>query len=263
MTDLQQEQILPRQEQIVRFVGDEGSVSITDLAQRLNVTEQTIRRDIRRLEDLGLVARYHGGAATPQHRPNLINKALSERELINVNEKEAIARAVADLIEEGSTVFITIGTTVEKIADALAASKKQLRVITDSLRVAARLYQTEGVEVLIPSGALRASNGGIEGPKTINDLAEFRADYVVTSIGAIEEDGSLLDFNLTEVMAARCMIKNAKKFILASDNSKFTAAASVRLGHLRDVDHFVTDVRPCSSVMQIIDEFDVDLVIAK
>ncbi len=257
----QQEQILPRQEKIIELVSTEGSIAIVDLAQRLGVTEQTIRRDIRKLEELSLVARYHGGVSKPLHGlPHLTNKALSERELIYVEQKEAIAAAAASLIEEGSTIFITIGSTVEKIAEALR-HKKNIRVITDSIRVAARLYENKDIEVLLPSGTIRSANGGIEGPKTIADLSEFRADYVITSIGAVEEDGSLLDFNLTEVMAARCMIKNSRRFILACDHSKFSAAASVRLGHISSADVLITDAPPPQSVQELLLKHDVSLLV--
>ena len=163
------------------------------------------------------------------------------------------------IIPEGSTVFITIGTTVEKIASVLV-EKSALRVITDSLRVASILYRNPNIEVIVPAGSIRHTNGGIEGPKAIADLGEFRADFAITSIGAIDQDGTLLDFNLSEVIAAKTMISNAKQLIIACDHSKFTAAASIRLGHLKQASYLVTDIRPKEEIMSSVEDNHIVLV---
>ena len=252
---------IPRQEKILEIVNQAGNLSISFLANKLNVTEQTIRRDIRKLEEMNLISRYHGGVIKVQQK-GIVNKDFSERELSFVKEKEAIAKEVADLIPENSTVFITIGTTVEKIA-AVLAYKKNLRVITDSLRVAALLYRYSNIEVLVPSGVIRSSNGGIEGPQAIADLSEFRADFAITSIGAIDIDGTLLDFNLSEVMAAKTMINNAKNLIIACDHSKFTATASVMLGNIKQAQYLVTDSLPREEIVSLLKENNVELIITK
>lgn len=251
---------VPRQELILKKVEEVGNIAITELAAELQVSEQTIRRDIRKLEEMDLLSRYHGGVTRPQHR-QIVNRELSEREQSFVKEKEAIAQAVAGLIPDDATVFITIGTTVEKIAQALA-SKKHLRVITDSLRVAAILYRNPNIEVMIPPGTLRAGNGGIEGPNTIMSLSEFRADYTITSVGAIDSDGTLLDFNLTEVTAAKSMMTNTKNVVIACDHTKFDSVASVRLGHLRQCDYLITDEKPKDEIMQVLEGTKTRLIIA-
>ena len=249
---------VPRHEKILNIVNQKGNLSISSLAKTLNVTEQTIRRDIRKLEEMNLLSRYHGGVIKVQET-ELVNKDFAEREQTYVKEKEAIAKEVVKIIPEGSTVFITIGTTVEKIASVLV-EKSALRVITDSLRVASILYRNPNIEVIVPAGSIRHTNGGIEGPKAIADLGEYRADFAITSIGAIDQDGTLLDFNLSEVIAAKTMISNAKQLIIACDHSKFTAAASIRLGHLKQASYLVTDIRPKEEIMSIVEDNHIVLV---
>ncbi len=251
---------VPRHLKILELLEERGYLSNAELSAQLGVSEQTIRRDIRQLQELNLLSRYHGGANRVV-RTTMVNREFSERETTMVEEKKLIAQAVVDLITDGSTVFITIGTTVEQVAQVLL-HKKNIRVITDSLRVAAILYANPDIEVIIPSGTLRCSNGGIEGTKTITDLASFRADFVVTSVGAIEEDGTLLDFNLTEIAAAQTMMEHGRKLIIAADHTKFDSVASATLGHLKDADFLVTDQDPPSSIQQVIADHGVRLIVA-
>ena len=270
----------PRQDKVMTILNDKGYQTISELAQILEVSEQTIRRDLKKLEDLGLISKYHGGASiinkiTPStevtnlnikstETPNteLTNKDLALREVAYVEEKKAIARAVSELIPDGSSVFITIGSTVEYIARELV-HKNNLMVITNSLRVASILYPYSNIKVLIPSGVIRAFNGGIEGPNSLQDLGQFRADYIVTSIGAIDSDGTLLDYNYTEVVMAQLMMKNAKHAIIACDKSKFEAMAPVKLGSLANVASLVTDKMPNGNIIDVLNANNVNLVVAK
>lgn len=259
--------VSPRQTELLRFLKEKGHVTISDLTSHLSVSEQTIRRDLKRMEEAGLLSRYHGGAtALPEQkadgaRGRLVNKSISEREISMVREKDAMAREVARLIPDGSSVFITIGTTVERVARELT-SKKDLLVITDSLRVAEILYHYDNIRVIIPSGQLSPSNGGIEGPQTIADLGHFRADFFVTSVGAVAPDGTLLDFNLSEVEAAKMMMQNARHSVLVCDHSKYTAAASIELGRLRDMNYFVTDEAPQGELAGELQAGNVKLIVA-
>lgn len=272
-----QNELNPRQDKIISFLKAYGYQSICELSQKLGVSEQTIRRDLKKLEELGLLSKYHGGASI-NNKNNLsvdelfnnntssvnniefTNKDLSLREIAYVKEKKAIAKAVSDLIPDGSSVFITIGSTVEYIAKELV-HKNNLLVITNSLRVANSLYPYPNIKVLIPSGVIKAFNGGIEGPNSLQDLEQFRADFFVSSIGAIDNDGTLLDYNYSEVVMAQLMMKNAKQAILACDKSKFESQAPVKLGNLSNVSALVTDQKPNNSIIDILKAHNVDLIV--
>lgn len=273
-----QGELNPRQDKIIGFLRTYSYQSIGELSQKLDVSEQTIRRDLKKLEDLCLLSKYHGGAsinnkntlsinkllisseASPANSMELTNKDLSLREIAYVKEKKAIAKAVSNLIPDGSSVFITIGSTVEYIAKELI-HKNNLLVITNSLRVASCLYPYSNIKVLIPSGVIRAFNGGIEGPNSLQDLEQFRADFFISSIGAIDNDGTLLDYNYSEVVMAQLMMKNAKQAILACDKSKFEAQAPIKLGHLSNVSALVTDQKPNNSIIDILKAHNVDLIV--
>lgn len=258
----------PRQEQLLIILEKNGYQTIVELASVLKVSEQTIRRDLKRLEDFGFLSKYHGGASIihknysnikNHYAQEITNKNLSEREVSFVSEKIYIAKAVSDLIPDGSSVFITIGSTVEYIAKELI-NKKDLLVITDSIRVASILYQHDNIKVVIPSGTIRSFNGGIEGPSTVTHIEQFRTDFMITSIGAIDVDGTLMDFNYTEVALAKVMLKNSNKIIIACDHSKFETIAPVKFSNLNQVNYLVTDTAPSSEINNILQANNVKLI---
>ncbi len=146
----------PRHDQLLMLIAERGYMNIDELANLLDVSTQTVRRDIRKLSEQGLITRHHGGAGRAS---SVVNTAFEQREVSQTEEKKAIAEAVADYIPDGSTIFITIGTTVEHVARALL-NHNHLRIITNSLRVAHILYHNPRFEVMVPGGTLRSHNSG-------------------------------------------------------------------------------------------------------
>ena len=116
---------------------------------------------------------------------------------------------------------------------------------------------------MVPGGTLRAHNGGIIGPGAVDFIESFRADYLITSIGAIEHDGTLLEFDVNEALVARTMIKHARNTLLVADHTKFAASAAVSIGNARNVRAFFTDAPPPNSFCQLLSEENVELVVAE
>ncbi|PJG84898.1 DeoR/GlpR family DNA-binding transcription regulator [Conservatibacter flavescens] len=249
----------PRQDKLISLVMANGYISNEELAANLGVTTQTIRRDIRSLSEQGLVSRHHGGAGRVS---SIVNTEFSIRETTHIKEKTAIAKQIAEYIPDGSTLFITIGTTVEFIAKALE-TKSNLRIITNSHRVANILYQNKNFEVITVGGILRAHNGGIIGPDVISFINNFRADYLITSLGAITADGVLLDFDINEVAVVKAMLDHSRNKILAIDHTKFHTSAAVELGSLATISAIFTDCPPPNSIMKIIKENKIELHVAE
>ena len=249
----------PRQDKLISLVMSSGYISNEELASTLGVTTQTIRRDIRALSQQGLVSRHHGGAGRVS---SIVNTEFSIRETSHIKEKTAIANQIVEYIPDGSTLFVTIGTTVEFIAKALE-NKNNLRVITNSHRVANILYQNKNFEVITVGGILRPHNGGIIGPDVISFISHFRADYLITSVGAITNDGLLLDFDINEVAVVKAMIEHSRTKIVAIDHTKFHTSAAVELGKLAQISAIFTDEKPPLSIMKIIKENKIELYLPK
>jgi len=244
-----------RQMQIMETAKRSGRVLVDDLAARFEVSLQTIRKDLNELCEARMLARVHGGAILSS---GVENVGYDARRMIAADEKSAIGRAVADLIPNRASLFINIGTTTEAVAHQLLRHSG-LMVITNNINVATAMRPYPEVEVVIAGGVVRRSDGGIVGEAAVDFIRQFKVDYAVIGASAIDADGSLLDFDYREVRVAQAIIGNARNVILAADSSKFDRSAPVRIGHLDQVQTFVTDRAP-SSIASICREAKVKLV---
>jgi DeoR family transcriptional regulator, glycerol-3-phosphate regulon repressor len=236
-----------RQVEIVDWLREKGRVTVEDLAVHFGVTPQTIRRDLNDLSDAQMVVRVHGGAMVAS---GVVNLAYEARKLIAGPHKKLIGEAAARLVPDHSSVFINIGTTTEEVARALG-SHTGLLVITNNLNVAAELYRHATIEVFITGGTVRQAVGGIVGAHAESLIAQFRVDLAIIGTSALEADGTLLDFDIREVQAARAIIEHARKVVLVADSSKFARAAPVRVAHLSEIDIFVTDRLPSPAIADL------------
>ncbi|SOC43544.1 DeoR family transcriptional regulator [Rhizobium subbaraonis] len=245
-----------RQADILELAKAEGRVLVEDLAARFSVTPQTIRKDLNDLCDNKALTRIHGGALFPSGNENVKYEA---RRSIAAAEKQAIGQAAAATIPDNSSLFINIGTTTEAVSEALL-DHKELMVITNNINVANRLRGFPSIEVVITGGVVRGSDGGIVGEAAVDFIRQFKVDYAVIGVSAIDHDGALLDFDYREVKVAQAIIANARHVILVSDSTKFERTAPVRIGHLSQVHTFITDKCPLDNVRAICAEHDVRLV---
>jgi DeoR/GlpR family transcriptional regulator of sugar metabolism len=249
----------PRQNKLLKLVNDDGYCTVEVLAETLDVSTQTIRRDIKKLDDKGLVIRHHGGASSPS---SIENVSYEVRKVTGVDEKNVIAAKIATLIPNDSTVFLSIGTTSETIAKHLT-NKKNLQVITNSIRVANVLHSKPDIDVLIPSGRVRTKNGGIVGTEAIEFIANFRFDYFIGSGGSIDTDGTILEYDLDEVALLQQVMKASRTTYIAMDASKYIPKGSVELCNVKDVSAFITDKEPGQELMSIIKDNDVKYYICE
>jgi DeoR family glycerol-3-phosphate regulon repressor len=249
----------PRQKEILVLVQRRGFVSNEELAQTFSVTPQTIRRDINQLCREGLLRRYHGGAGLLS---SVENVAYTTRQVTCLKEKIRIGREVARNIPDQASLFINIGTTTEEVAKALV-DHNGLNIITNNLNVAAILSQNPGFEVIVAGGVVRPKDRGITGEATIDFVNRFKVDICVIGISGIDSDGSLLDFDFSEVRVAQAIIANSRKVFLAADHTKFGRNAMSRLGHLSQVDVLFTDKRPPENFIRILTEANGELKIAE
>ena len=236
-----------RQAQIVELARQMGEVTVEHLVETFAVTPQTIRKDLNTLCDRGALKRTHGGAMHPSGVENVEYEA---RRQIAPAEKRAIGRAAAALIPDNASLFINIGTTTEAVAQALS-QHRGLMVITNNINVANHLRMVPTVEVVIAGGVVRASDGGIVGEAAVDFIRQFKVDFAVIGVSAIDPDGSLLDFDYREVKVAQAIIANARHVIVVSDSTKFTRTAPVRIGHLSQAHSFITDACPLKSIRDL------------
>ena len=208
------------------------------------------------LLEVGEHGRIHGGAIFPSGKENVKYDA---RRQIAAPEKQAIGKAAAELIPDNASLFINIGTTTEAVGEALL-DHKELMVITNNINVANRLRVFPSIEVVITGGVVRGADGGIVGEAAVDFIRQFKVDYAVIGVSAIDHDGALLDFDYREVKVAQAIIANARHVILVSDSTKFERTAPVRIGHLSQVHTFITDRCPLDNIRAICLDQDVRLL---
>ncbi len=249
----------PRQSQLLELVRAHGTLGIDRLAETLNVTLQTVRRDVTALAEAQLLQRYHGGVRVPSSTTE--NLAYQQRQALNAAGKQRLARAVAQAIPNHCSLLINLGTTTEAIAHELR-HHQGLRVITNHLQVARTLAGCPGCEVIVAGGVMRPHDFGIVGETTVDFIRQFRVDIGLIGISGIEADGSLRDFDLREVKVAQALIEHSRQVWLAADQSKFNRPAMVELARLEQVDRLFTDAPPPAPFDALLQDAGLDVVVA-
>lgn len=226
-----------RQTRIVALFRQHGEMSVDALAEHFGVATQTIRRDVNTLCDANVLRRYHGGARlmTPG-----TNQPYEVRRVRNLEGKLRIGLAAASRIPDGATVLLGIGTTPEQVALALAHHKR-LTVITNNLRAALTLAAHSEHRVIVPGGELRSPNPEILGDEADRLFRAYRADFGIYSVGGIDDDGTLLDYDRQEAASREALRDASRCRILVADAYKFTRKPSVRGGQLADQQLVITD----------------------
>ncbi len=248
-----------RKKQILIRAKKTGKVEVDQLALFFKVSQQTIRKDINDLCNQQLLQRVHGGAIVGSSIENLSYEA---RKLIAPEAKKAIGRRAAQLIPNNSSLFINIGTTTEQVARELR-SHRGLMAITNNIKAIEILRASQGIELIIAGGLVRRSDGGIVGVAAVDFINQFKADYAIIGVSAIDEDGSLLDYDLSEVRVAQAIIANSRHVIMVTDKMKLNRNAPVRIGNISEIDTLVIDAQPSKSFCDLCQANDVSIEIAK
>lgn len=249
----------PRQSGILEIVRSNGTVRVEDLARRFQVAVQTVRRDLTRLAEDGLLSRYHGGVQRADS--TIENIAYRQRQALHQEAKKRIAKAVAQEVPDGCSLSLNIGTTIEAVAAELL-HHRNLRVITNNLNVAATLADNPNCEVIVAGGVVRARDRAIVGEAALHFISQFKVDIGLIGISSIEADGSLRDFDYREVSVARGILQHARAVWLAADHSKFHRSAMVEVGRLDQVERLFTDQPPPEPFGTLLTGAGVDCVVA-
>ncbi|MCD2510943.1 DeoR/GlpR family DNA-binding transcription regulator [Comamonas endophytica] len=249
----------PRQLQLLDAVRQQQSATVEQLALQLGVTLQTVRRDVQKLADAGLLVRFHGGVRVPS--ATVENLAHPQRQGLHADGKARIARAVAEAVPNGCSLILNIGTTTEAIAQALL-QHRGLRVITNNLNVAAILSSNTDCEVIVAGGVVRSRDRGIVGGAAVDFIRQFKVDIALIGISSIEADGSLRDFDLREVKVAQTIIAQSREVWLAADHSKFERQAMVQLATLAQIHRLFTDAPPPPAFVPLLEEAGVQCTVA-
>ena len=217
---------------------DPDRVSVSELSQRLGVSEMTVRRDLDALERQGLVRRVHGGAvATRTHDGEA---GFVAREPWQAATKDRLGAAVAALVQPGSRVLLDAGTTTVHVAEHLAA-RAPLTVAVLSLQAAVRLADRPGIELLVVGGRSRPGERSLVGPLALRTLESLAFDVFVMSIGGVHAEDGWSEFSLDDAAVKQVGLARATRTVAVADATKLGVRAFSRVAPLDAVHRFVTD----------------------
>lgn len=247
-----------RQSEILRLVRLRGACTIGDLARRLSVSDETIRRTVKPLVSDGLLARVHGGITLPEagHEPPFHRRMQG-----NTEAKQRIAERVAARISNGDSLMLDCGSTTAFVARALS-QHSGLTVVTNSAEIARTLSTNASNKVFMAGGELRSDDTAALGQEALSFVRRFHVRHAILSIGALALDGTLMVYHLAEAEFSRAIMEQAEHIIVAADASKFGRPSLVRICGPDAVDLLVTDQAPPADLARALDHAGVQTEIA-
>jgi DeoR family transcriptional regulator, glycerol-3-phosphate regulon repressor len=252
-------QLSKRHSEILRILREEGTCTIIELSQRLSVSLETIRRDIKPLAHGGEVLKMHGAVALPYQ----VGEAPFERRMReNAAAKRAIARQAASHIRDGDSVMLDTGTTTSLLARELL-KKRGLTIVTNSSDIARTLATVNGDTVFMAGGELHGDNGAAFGPSAIEFIQRFKVHHAIISIGAVDIENGMMDYRLDEAEFAATVLSRGDNAMIISDHTKFGRSGLVKVCEYSEVDILITDTQPDGEFGDVFDSQDVKVEVAQ
>lgn len=251
---------IERRQAILELIKKNRKVYVSELSKSFNVTEETIRRDLEKLEDENLVQRSYGGAVLKEHLSEDVS--FGNRASINRVEKARIAKRAADLIHDGDTIMLDSSTTCMAFLKELdKAGRKDITIITNSIRLLSDFCGSESFNFISTGGSLRKRSCALTGPVAISTVQRYFADYTVISCRGLVIENGILESNEEEGTIKEHMLSQGKQKILLADNSKFNKTAFVKSSDLRSISTIVTDSNPSSEWIDFFAQNDIELIV--
>ena len=248
---------LERRNLILEKLHEEKRVVVSELSQLYNVSEETIRRDLDKLEKEGLAKKSYGGAVINEDVS--IDLPFNIRKNQNVGGKQKMAELVAGMIDDGEHIFLDASSTAVFVAKALK-TKERLTVITNSMEILLELSDVTGWNIISTGGRMKEGYLAFLGSRTEEAIRSYYADKVIISCKALDHEWGIMESQEAFGSTKRCMMASGRKKILVIDSRKFDRTAFSVAGNLRDVDVVLTDTKPSEKWLEHFSELDIECV---
>ena len=248
---------ISRLSEIRNIVGRDKSVLVSDLATKFGVSEETIRRDLKKLETEGVLVRVYGGAYSADGVENDVNVVL--RENILVKEKQDIANSCLPYIHDGDSIFLDCSTTGLQLAHLL--TDYTLTVTTNSLLIAQALSAYDNIRLILIGGRLHKTSMSFVGENAALMLGMYYLDKSFLSCRSLSMSTGLTDSNESQSAMRRIALNRSNVSFLLADHTKFDSTSFAHISDLRDFDYLVTDTTPDSEWRTYLAQNDVKLIV--
>lgn len=253
-----------RKAELAAFVADAGEVTVAQLADRFDVSPDTIRRDLDQLDSDGVLIRTHGGAVSLSAVPRP-ETGLDVRMRLQTLAKERIAALAATLVQDSSTLIVNAGTTTLAVVRALT-DHRDLTIATNSLRLPAEVPAKACRDLYVFGGAVRPSAQATIGPVRIPAWAsgaelDIRCDLALIGVGAVSAESGYSTSNLVEASMMADMMDRATTVAVLADSSKFGRRLFAQIAELGRADYLVTDVMPPDDLREALQQHEVTILV--
>ncbi|MGI6110044.1 MAG: DeoR/GlpR family DNA-binding transcription regulator [Eubacteriaceae bacterium] len=246
-----------RQNKIVELLEKNGGYKMVELAEILDVSKETIRRDLNYLNSIGAVEKSHGGAIAPYE---LRTRAMASRVDEDLGVKEAICRKALDLIPDQGVIFLDTGSTVTCLA-RLLSKKSGLTIITNSLSAANELVGSANT-VILTGGQINSTNMSLEGFQATNFLGSVKFELAVFGTNGFEGHNGPTTCDFMDVQTKKTALDNAKATMVITESGKASVTSLTQYASWRDIDHLVTDTGLPEKVHESLSELT-DVILAE
>lgn len=250
-----------RRREAYDYIRRQGSASVAELADELAVSVQTVRRDLDALHEDGLIERVHGGAVATAGNGATVEGAAPERSTLRADEKQRIGAAAAALVEPGSTIFVSGGTTTEHVVPHLPENAR-LTVVTNAVNVVYALSRRPDIEGILLGGYLRHSELTLLGPMAEEAIRQFRIDQALYGCFGLDPEDGLSGASLIETAMDRAVIASVERLTILADHTKFAQRGPVRLAEVPRISTLVTDRDAPEEGVRRLKEHGVEVVLA-
>lgn len=248
-----------RKSKILDILKEDGSAKVATLSKIFKVTEVTIRQDLEKLEEEGLIVREHGGAYLKDMADQSGNLILANQD--NLDLKEAIAQKCIDFIESGDTIILDSGSTTTEIAKKLIGYKN-LTVITNALNIALLLGTEPGIEVIMTGGEFKPPTLSLTGQKAADFFEGLNVQKLFLATAGISLKSGLTYPSLSDLVVKKAMINAADITYLVADHTKFGKNALASLGALSLIDYIITDAGIEKKDKEVLIENEIEVITA-
>ncbi|MGO3018788.1 MAG: DeoR/GlpR family DNA-binding transcription regulator [Anaerococcus sp.] len=248
---------MDRKTTIIEIVNKKGSVSVKDLADVLETSQVTIRKELTDLDEKGLIKREHGYAI------KLDNNRIDTRIGINYGLKKSIAKLAAESISDGETLMIESGSTNTLLAEAIGKSKKNVTIITNSTYIANYLQDFKETQVILLGGFYQRESQVNTGPLTKWCAEQFMVDKIFVGVDGYDPKEGFSVIDLDRAQTVRDMAESAKKICVITDSSKFKEKSTVKLFSLEKIAYVYTDANIKKEDKETLEKNDISLKIYK
>lgn len=259
---------IERKAEILNLLQKNGSINVIELSKLFEASKETIRRDLRELEDKGLLVRTHGGAipaeAKQSVQPNAPEPPVQVRKLANFEEKQAICKKAASFIQSEDNVFVDNSSTTIYLPQYVPQNI-QVTFITNSLPflMQAARFNNPNHSYIVLGGMFKASNLSIHGNMTLHNAKEYYPNKLFLSCTGISPDRMLTDSSIQEVDIKKMMIERSKEVFVLADHTKFEKNGQIFLSSFNDIDHIITDSKAVQSNYSYLNNYNIDVITAQ